>query len=145
MGHAAVDQRLSDLNTWRTSHCGLPPGDRVADRTAAKGRQGWVLERGNRCNAHKGFGTISASKGVCRGALLVPASWPKGALQQRMVPACRALCFLGLTGVIGELQIQQPLLYWDRARQPSTSIAAIISSIAIRKSSSPSPSLSLQR
>jgi hypothetical protein len=27
---------LSNLNTWRTSHCGLPPGDRVADRNGCK-------------------------------------------------------------------------------------------------------------
>lgn len=59
--------------------------------------------------------------------------------------SCRALCFLGRTRMIGELQIQRPLLYWARARRPSTSIAATISPIAIRKSSSPSPSLSLQR
>ena len=107
---------------------------------AAKGRQGYLLERGSRYDAHKGFRTTPASKGVRRGLSSFLHHGKKALFSSAWFQLSRALLFR--PRMIGELQIQRPLLYWDRARQPSTSIAAIISPIATRKSPSPSPSLS---
>jgi hypothetical protein len=78
---------LSNLNTWRTSHCGLPPGDRVADRNGCKRATRVVVGAGQ---------PLRRAQGPSRGspeAFLVPASWPKGALQQRMVPAVARFAF----------------------------------------------------
>jgi hypothetical protein len=133
---------LSNLNTWRTSHCGLPPGDRVADRNGCKRATRVVVGAGQ---------PLRRAQGLHLGLQGVRRRFPRSCIMAKRRSSaahgssCRALCFLSLARMIGELRIQRPLLYWARARQPSTSIAATISPITIRKSSLPSPSLSLQR
>jgi hypothetical protein len=81
---------LSNLNTWRTSHCGLPPGDRVADRNGCKRATRVVVGAGQ--PLRRAQGPHLGLQGVRR-IFLVPASWPKGALQQRMVPAVARFAF----------------------------------------------------
>lgn len=122
---------LSNLNTWRTSHCGLLPGQKR-------------LQRATR--VHVGAGQpLRRAQGLHLGLQGFAGGFPRSCIMAKRRSSaahgssCRALCFLGLTGMIGELQIQRPLLYWARARQPSTSIAATISPIAIVSIPKPIP------
>ena len=125
-GVGAMRRSASCLTSTRGGRrtAGCLPATVWRTESGCKGRQGCLLERGSRCDAHKCFGTASASKGGCRG-------FPRSCIMAKRRcsathgSSCRALCFLGPTRMIGELQIQRPLLYWDRARQPSTSIAAV--------------------
>jgi len=82
---------LSNLNTWRTSHCGLPPGDRVADRNGCK--RATRVHVGAGQPLRRAQGLHLGLQGGSPGAFLVPASWPKGALQQRVVPAVARFAF----------------------------------------------------